>query len=281
MTVNEIMNIPREDLGKNSPIKFEIVEGVHDVYLDMALTMAKEVRKNNKDGKNTGLICPVGPVGYLEIFARLVNDFDISLKSTYIFPMDEYLDDNMQTIPLDHPLSFSNNFYASFYNLLLPENRIPEGNLVFPKPGYENNISDTIDKIGGIDVALGGVGIAGHIAFNEPPSIEDDITDGEFASLPTRVLKLTPETRTINSTTNTRGAIDLIPEYCITIGMREILGARKLRFYMNRVWQCGIVRKVLHGPVTRFVPASFLQRHPDAKLTVCSFVAEMPGGRLM
>ena len=58
--------------------------------------------------------------------------------------------------------------------------------------------------------------------------------------------------------------------------MREILEARKVRIYMNREWQCAIVRKILHGPVTASVPASLLQEHGDVRLTIAAAVARLP-----
>ena len=69
-------------------------------------------------------------------------------------------------------------------------------------------------------------------------------------------------------------ALDLIPRRAVTVGMREILGAARLSVYANRPWQCGIVRQAVHGPVSGLCPASFLQEHPGATLTVADFVAE-------
>jgi glucosamine-6-phosphate deaminase len=90
------------------------------------------------------------------------------------------------------------------------------------------------------------------------------------------VVKLSRETRLINSVTTSRGSIDRIPAYAVTVGMREILDSRKVRIYMNRVWQSAIVRKILHGPVTPAVPGSLLQGHPDVRFAVAEYVAELP-----
>ncbi|HHV95314.1 MAG TPA: hypothetical protein GXX37_02375 [Clostridiaceae bacterium] len=166
------------------------------------------------------------------------------------------------------------------YSKIDEELNIPVENRIFPEPGKEGFIWERICELGGVDISFGGIGINGHIAFNEPPEEGDNITDEEFKNLGTRVLMLSRETRTINAVTAAKGFIDAIPKWCITIGMKEILSARKIRFYMNRRWQCGIVRKILHGPVTAKVPASFFQEHPDAKLTIASYVAEQPIGEL-
>ena len=101
----------------------------------------------------------------------------------------------------------------------------------------------------------------------------------EFAALPTRVLSLSRETRTINSVT-VGGGIEVVPRRAVTVGMKEILGARRLRFYCNRPWQSAVVRRVLHGPVTAACPASLLRRHPDASITVADYVAKEPDIRL-
>ena len=97
-----------------------------------------------------------------------------------------------------------------------------------------------------------------------------------FAALRPGVVRLCGETRLINSVTAARGNIDRIPELAVTVGMKEILGSRRVRLYMNRPWQCAIVRRLLHGPVTARVPASLLQRHPDARVTLADHVADPP-----
>jgi glucosamine-6-phosphate deaminase len=130
-----------------------------------------------------------------------------------------------------------------------------------------------------VDVCFGGIGINGHIAFNEPPEEGEEVSDEEFAKLPTRCLRLTRETRTINSNT-VGGEISIIPWHAVTVGMKECLSARKMRFYCNRAWQSAVVRRVLHGPVTARCPASFLRRHADAEIAVAEYVAERPEIRL-
>ena len=149
-------------------------------------------------------------------------------------------------------------------------------------------------------VGIGGIGINGHIAFNEPPehllspSLSSTQSGGEgarrageeapmsaeqFAALPTRVLSLARETRTINSVT-VGGGVEVVPRRCVTVGMKEILASRKLRFYCNRPWQSAVVRRVLHGPITPACPASLLRLHRDAVLTVADYVAQPPEIRL-
>ena len=126
-----------------------------------------------------------------------------------------------------------------------------------------------------MDACFGGIGINGHIAFNEPPEPGESVTVEEFARLSTRALPLSRETCTINSVT-VGGEIGVVPRRAVTVGMKEILAARRLRFYCNRPWQSAVVRQVLHGPITAACPASLLRLHPDATITVADFVARPP-----
>lgn len=268
--------IPSEQLGVGSPIKVEILETEEDLYNNFARVMANKVRENNAAGRPTTFILPVGPVGQYRRFARLCNIEAINCQNLFCFAMDEYLDENDEWLPRDHPLSFRAFMDRELYSRLDEDKRIPKENIIFPDPHCPEAVPEKIDEVGGIDIAFGGVGINGHIAFNEPPEPGEDVPPEVFKNLPTRVLSLTRETRLINSVTCARGNRDAIPRRAVTIGMKEILGARQIHFYLNRVWQSAIVRKVLHGPVTPQVPASFFQEHPDCMLTIASYVAQLP-----
>ncbi len=270
--------ITKEELGAGSPIGLELAGTEEDLYYHMATDMLEHILANNEKGKNTVFIVPVGPVGQYRKLAKMCNRKRVSLKNVWFFNMDEYLDEKDVPIPVTHPLSFEGFMYREFYDRMDEELNIPMNQRIFPKPGREEEIWELIQKAGGVDVAYGGIGINGHIAFNEPP--EEEVPVQAFAEYKTRILSLTRETRTVNSITAANGYIDYIPPRCITIGMKEILSAKEIRFYLNRTWQKGIVRKILHGEVTSRVPASLFQNHPDAKLILADYVAEPPVGQL-
>ena len=272
--------ITKEQLGIGSPIDLEIVPDEDSIYDHMAKDMFKRITANNAAGKKTVFIVPVGPVGQYRRLAALCNENRVSLKNVWFFNMDEYLDENDQPIPVTHPLSFEGFMYREFYDLMDEELNIPLAQRVFPKPGHEDELWPLIQSLGGVDTSYGGIGINGHIAFNEPTEDGIPMDNETFKNQTSRILSLTRETRTINSVTAANGYIDYIPKRCITIGMKEILSAKHIRFYMNRTWQKGIVRKILHGPVTYKVPASFFQEHPDEKLIIADYVAEPPVGQL-
>jgi glucosamine-6-phosphate deaminase len=192
--------------------------------------------------------------------------------------MDEYLADG-EWVPIDHPLSFRGYMDRAFYDLIEPQLAPLPQNRIFPDPRDPSALQRAIDARGGVDACYGGIGINGHIAFNEPPEPDEPADTNEFAARPTRVLSLTRETITINSNT-VGGELSIIPRRAVTVGMKEILAAGRLRFYCNRLWQSAVIRRVLHGPVTAACPASLLRTHPDASITIADYVARPPDIRL-
>jgi glucosamine-6-phosphate deaminase len=152
----------------------------------------------------------------------------------------------------------------------------PREAVVFPDPRDPGNVQRAIDRLGGVEVAYGGVGVTGHLAFNDPPEPGEPDDVAAFAALPSRVVTLSRETLTINAVNGVRGNFLRLPKRAVTVGMREILGARKVRVYMHRGYGATMLRLLLHGPVTAMVPASLLQRHADAAAIVTAEVTGLP-----
>lgn len=265
--------ITRDQLGVGSSISLEIVESDEDLFYNMAFDMFDVIAENNKNNKKTIIIVPVGPVNQYRKLARLINRYGLSLKKTYIFNMDEYLDCCKKVLPPSHPLSFRGTMLREFYNLIDEKYNLPEDQRFFPTPENVALMYGIMQQLGGVDVCFGGIGINGHVAFNEPPEPGEAYINDEFCALGGRMLKISRETRTINASFSCGGDISLMPEYCVTLGMKEILASRKIRLYLARDWQRGIIRRVLHGPPDASVPASLLQTHQDVKITICEAVA--------
>lgn len=268
--------VPAEELGKGSNIKLDLCETEVDLYWKMALEVAGLIEENNSRGEPTVMIIPYGPLGPFPRLAEQVNSRRISLKNCWFINMDEYLDENRQYLPKTDPLSFRAGMERIFYNRIDEELNVPGNQRIFPKPGKEEEIWELIKRFGKLDMCWGGVGITGHIAFNEPPEPGETCTDEEFLALPTRVLRIARETRTINAYMNAGADLDAIPELCITVGMKEIFSARKVRMCMPRDWNAAMLRKALHGPVSCRVPVSLFQNHPDAKIYAIRQAATTP-----
>ena len=272
------LDIPPESLAQGTGIGLTVVPNATALTASFAESLLSEYSAACQAGRETAVfIVPVGPVGQYDSLADLCRAHGVGLSNLLMIGMDEYLTPQGDWISEQDPLSFRGHMRRHMTELM-EEDAAPR--IIFPDPRRPEAVPELIAAHGGVDVCFGGVGIAGHLAFNEPPEPGEPLDIEEFALRPTRVQRLSRETRTINAVTATRGAIDLIPEQAVTIGMQEILAARKLRLFMNRPWQTAILRKLLHGPVTPAVPASYAQRHPDCMITVTEEVTRMPGATL-
>ncbi|MBR5524587.1 MAG: glucosamine-6-phosphate deaminase [Clostridia bacterium] len=109
-----------------------------------------------------------------------------------------------------------------------------------------------IAELGGIDLQLLGIGLDGHIGFNEP----DDYFTG-----PTHEVKL--DESTIQANARFFASKEEVPTTAITMGMRSIMQAKKVLLIANGAAKKAIVEKAFFGPIDPRVPASILQLHPD------------------
>ena len=271
------LRIPADELGAGSGLNCEVVADASALIAHFADSMLAEFGEAERLGRPfVVFIVPVGPVGQFERFAQRCNTMRIALHRLVLINMDEYLNPDGAYIPTTDPLSFRAHMERALWSRLDPALAPPTSQRHFPDPGDPGATQRLIERCGGVDVAYGGVGITGHLAFNDPPEPGERIDAAAFASLATRVVSLSRETRTINAVTAARGNIDRIPRTAVTVGMKEILEAKKIRLYLNRPWQCAIVRKLLHGPITAAVPASLVRQHADVRITMTSEVTQLP-----
>lgn len=109
-----------------------------------------------------------------------------------------------------------------------------------------------IKELGGIDLQLLGIGLDGHIGFNEP--------DAYFTAA-THEVKL--DESTIKANARFFANEDEVPKTAITMGMLSIMQAKKVLLIANGAAKKEIVEKAFFGPIDPQVPASILQLHPD------------------
>ena len=269
----DYFKIPASELGKDAKIPVYPLGDSGEVFYELALEMVNTIKEHNAAGKKTVFICPVGPVGQYPIFVRLVNRDRVSLRNCWFINMDEYLNDDGTWIDIESPLSFRGFMRNNVYTKVDPELLMPESQRVFPDPADPGKVDRLIEELGGVDIAFGGIGINGHLAFNES---REDMTAEAFAAQGTRALTLNPETRTANAIGDRCGAIDAMPHRAVTIGIKQILGARKVRLGVFREWHRSVVRQAAYGEVTAHFPASLLQNHPDAIIFTNSLAAGQP-----
>lgn len=123
---------------------------------------------------------------------------------------------------------------------------------------------DIICELGGIDLQLLGLGLNGHIGFNEPAA---DFPTG------THCVDLTESTIQANS--RFFASADEVPTQAYTMGIQSIMMAKRIVIIVSGEQKAEIVAKAFAGPVTPEVPASILQMHPDVTLVTDEAAASL------
>ena len=260
-----------EEMNSRGRTRVICMESSEQVFRTMAREMADEIIAHNKAGQKTVLILPVGPVGQYPFFVEIVNSERISLKDCWFFNMDEYLTDCKRWIDKSCFLSFRGFMEREVYSKIDKDLVNPVSQRFFPDPENPSLLTGKLDELGGADICFGGIGINGHVAFNEPQS---ELSASEFSRLTTRVIKISDETKTANAIGDLGGAIEDMPKYAATIGMKEILSSRKIRLGVFRTWHRAVVRRAVCGEVSSEFPVTLIQNHPDTIIYVNDVAAE-------
>ena len=199
-----------------------------------------------------GLATGSTPIGaYRELVRRHLEE-GLSFARVRSVNLDEYLG-----LAPGHCQSYRYFMQVNLFDHvdILPENtHVPNG--LADDPEAEGARYDAlIAALGGIDLQLLGLGHNGHIGFNEP---------GPSFVLPTHPVELTQST--INANSRLFASRDEVPKRAITMGIRGIMGARRVLVAVSGADKADAVASAFAGPVTPEVPASILQLHPDVVL---------------
>ncbi|RKX89221.1 MAG: hypothetical protein DRP70_04360 [Spirochaetes bacterium] len=249
------------------PMPLQVAGNDTILYWRMALDMYREISTDLGLGRETVFIVPVGPVYQYRYLLDLLTALPLNLSHLHLFFMDEYLDEKDNLISVGHPLSFRGFIGIELKPIIDGAFGFRKAQLHFPVPSAAEDYDENLKNLGAATVCYAGVGINGHLAFNEAPSPKNS---------PSRIISLTPETITTNSHTALGGAYERIPKRAVTVGMKSILASERLSIWMNRPWQKTVVRKLLFGPIGSDFPASYAREHTSASLTVTAEVAEVP-----
>lgn len=241
-----------------------------------AADFCDELEKKQDAGKMLNVICPVGPVDY-RYFAAEVNKRGLSCKNVRFINMDEYIGNDGELIPENHPLSFRRFMKEQFHNHVPEERAVLPENRVFPDPAAPQKITELIDEIGGADIVWCGMGITGHVAFNDPPAMLGEPDDLEsFRNCKTRVVTTSPMSNAQMAMGGTNGVHEIIPPTAVTIGVYELYKTKKFCWTFMRNWHAGLWRKALFGPITQNFPGSIMQDHPNLYMNLTEIAAAVP-----
>lgn len=146
--------------------------------------------------------------------------------------------------------------------LPLAQVQLPDGRAADPQ-AEARRYGAALAEAGGLGLQLLGLGLNGHVGFNEPPCP---------AAAPCRCLELSAATRAQNAGAF-GGDPEAVPPRAITLGLAEILAAEQLLLVVTGVEKAAILRRCLEEPPQPDLPASWLQGHPA--LTVIADAAAL------
>jgi glucosamine-6-phosphate deaminase len=257
--VRSLLQLTPDEVIEKAGDKLIVCNNLAELHQKFAKDIAEEILVNNSKNLPTRLILPIGPTGQYPILVKIIKEKNISLINCWFFFMDDYCDEKGKVIPENHPLSFKRAANRLFLDHV--KNYGVNSNQVFiPNQNNIKKLTKTINKIGGIDICFGGIGIHGHIAFNEP--------EQGIAEKSTRLVKLNDYTITINAVrAQVGGNLENFPRYAYTLGMREILDSHEIRLYCRNGisfdWANTILRIALFGRPGDDYPVTYIRNHPN------------------
>lgn len=200
-----------------------------------------------------GLATGGSPVGSYQNLVKAYENKEISFKDVKTYNLDEYCG-----ISRSHPQSY----YYFMHDNLFNHVDICEENVHIPAVSNDNldedckKYNDMLHEAS-IDLQLLGIGGNGHIGFNEP---------GTPFEQETFIVKLTEKTRQDNK--RFFQSIDEVPTHAITMGIQNIMQAKKILMLISGTSKADTVVKLLSGEITTDFPASVLQNHPDVTVII-------------
>jgi glucosamine-6-phosphate deaminase len=235
-------------------IPTRVLPSSKEVDLAVAGEIAALVRKAAGAGQHIvlGLATGSTPTGVYDELVRLHEVERLSFANVITFNLDEYFP--MQPRDLQSYHRFMHEHLFDRIDIPRQNIHIPDGTISAEKVGefcaaYEREI----EKAGGIDLQILGIGRTGHVGFNEPGSSRDSRT---------RLITLDRVTR--RDAANDFFGEQYVPRRAITMGVGTILAAKRIVMLAFGEGKAPIVAKAVQGPVTDVIAASFLQEHPNA-----------------
>jgi len=222
-----------------------ICENYEDLSRAAADIIAEQIA--GKPDSVLGLATGSTPLGLYAELVRLYNAGMIDFSKARSFNLDEYY-----PIKKDHPQSYNYFMYENLFSKVnFASTRLLSGETDDPI-GECARYDAEIMAAGGIDLQLLGIGLNGHIGFNEPAA---------SYSMPTFHVELTKSTLEANSRFFSSGEIQ--PTSALTMGFGSIFSARSILLLISGESKSSVAKCLFDDKIHTDVPASLLQLHPD------------------
>ncbi len=275
----EWCRIPAEELARHPQrrVPFRLVRDAEEMGKLMARELVEVIEANNVAGRPTRAIIPCGPKCWYAPFARMVNERRVSLRALTVFHMDECLDWQGRLLPRNHPMNFRTFMERHFYGPIDPDLAVPEEQRFWLAPETMERVRHAIAEAP-VDITLGGWGQDGHVAYNQARRHPfSHITLEDVANSTVRIQENNLDTILALAQRELGAAYQFVPPMSVTLGVRECLGARKVRVFSDTgAWKQTALRVALFAEPTPEYPMTLLQRHPDAIITATQETARHP-----
>lgn len=199
-----------------------------------------------------GLATGSTPIGTYEQLIRWYEKGDLDFSQVTTINLDEYK--GLSPANDQSYRYFMNTHFFDSININKEHTHVPDG-LEPDSAKACRDYNKIITDCGGIDLQLLGLGLNGHIGFNEP---------GAAFEKETHCVDLSESTIRANS--RFFASMDEVPKQAYTMGIKTIMQAKKILVIVNGASKAQIVKDAFFGPITPKVPASVLQLHNDVTL---------------
>jgi len=256
-------NLKYQSPGINEETRFEKLHTVtFENSNDASLLIAREICDLIKSKQEKKKNCVIGfatgssPTKVYQEIIRIHKEESLSFYNVIAFNLDEYY-------PIEKD---DNNSYHHFMNENLFDHiDIPKENINIPSgeisekeiKKFCSSYEKKIDKNGGIDIQLLGIGRTGHIGFNEPGSHFNSIT---------RLITLDHTTR-FDASKSFNG-IENVPSKALTMGIRTIFNSKRIIMMAWGIQKSHIVKKSVENNITSLIPTTYLQNHKNTTLVL-------------
>lgn len=230
-----------------------IIQENYDKMCEWAANHIAAAINGHKENRPFVLGLPTGssPLGVYKRLAEMNKAGKVSFKNVVTFNMDEYVG-----LPREHDQSYWYFMWSNFFDHIdIPKENVNILNgmaedLEAECARYEAKIA----SYGGIDLFLGGIGVDGHIAFNEP-----------FTSLTSRtgVRQLTSDTKIVNSRFFGNNP-DLVPSSALSVGVETVTSSKEVLILINGHNKARALAATVEGGVSQKWTCSALQLHKNA-----------------
>ncbi|RVU23510.1 glucosamine-6-phosphate deaminase [Sandaracinomonas limnophila] len=219
-----------------------------------AQEIAQIIKQKEKEGRPAvlGLATGSTPKKVYQELIRLHKEEGLSFKNVITFNLDEY--HPMEPDAIQSYVRFMKEQLFDHIDIPSQNIHIPNGQLPLEEiPAFCKAYDEKIERLGGLDFQILGIGRNGHIGFNEP---------GSLINSKTRLMTLDMSTKLDASVDF--GGLEKVPKRAITLGIEKIMNAKRVLLLAFGEHKAQSIVQAVEGPVTADIPASYLQQHQNA-----------------